>query len=167
MLKGNKPNDLKKVLKKVTAEDFTKGPKSLTGDDDEEIEKKKEMSEKNDDKSKKEVDINEMKWESDVPEIKEQHDLGKPFFNKTPYHPEIHFIDSGDFEGHTRSRLKKEDVPSIDIHTVKKGNGRKCLAPEWASVNYRAYDKNEIEGDKARADELISWGTKTFSLGNY
>lgn len=113
------------------------------------------------------VDINEMKWSSDVPEIKQVHDLGKPYFDKQPYHPEIHFIDSDDFEGHTRSRLKKEDVPSIDIHTIKKGNGRKCLAPEWANVNYRAYNKKELRGDKAQADELIDWGVKAFSLGNY
>jgi len=115
----------------------------------------------------KETDINEMKWESDVPEVREQHALGKKYYDKTPYHPEIHFIDADDLEGHTRARLKKEDVPSIDIHVIKKGTGRVCLAPEWASVNYRAYDKNELRGEKAQPDELIAWGTKAFSLGNY
>ena len=71
MLKENKPKDLtlKKSLKDVTAEDFTNGPKSLEGDDDEETEGKKKLSENNDKKEKQ--DINEMKWESDVPEIKE------------------------------------------------------------------------------------------------
>jgi hypothetical protein len=118
-------------------------------------------------KSDKKGDPTVMKWDSDVPGIEEPHDLGKPFYNHHPYHPEIHFIDSGDFLGHSRMRLKEEDVPSIDIHTVKEGNGRKCVAPEWASVNYRAYDQKEIAGERATAEELISWGTKAFSLGNY
>ena len=108
-----------------------------------------------------------MRYDGKVPEVHEKHDLGKKYYDKTPYHPEIHFIDSDDLMGHTRNRLKQEDVPSIDIKVIKKGNGRVCLAPEWASVNWRAYDKKELRGEKAQADELISWGTKAFSLGNY
>ena len=100
----------------------------------------------------------EMRYEANVPEIREKHDLGKKYYNKNPYHPEIQFIDPEDFMGHSRDRLKKEDVPSIDIHVVRKGSGRTCLSPEWASVNFRAYDLNEIKGDKPKPDELINWG---------
>lgn len=135
-------DDYKKTIETVTAEDFTAGPKSLLGDDEDNTEAIKKLAHKSDSKKddSSKSDPNEMKWDSDVPEIREKHDLGKPYYNKTPYHPEIHFIDSEDFMGHTRFRLKEEDVPSIDIHTIKKGSGRKCLAPEWAHVNYRAYD---------------------------
>lgn len=68
MLKKNQP-PVKRKLSSIKAEDFTSGPKSLEGDDEnEETTSKMAEKEKKKDKNKN-VDINEMKWDSDVPEI--------------------------------------------------------------------------------------------------
>lgn len=79
----------------------------------------------------------------------------------------MEFANSYDHEGVTKARVASEDIPSLGLKVLKKGQGKWCQSSEWARVKYKSWDDKEIEGDDPKPGELFAHGVKTFLIGNF
>ena len=82
--------------------------------------------------------------------------------------PEIGFAEQGEHLGYQASSIAGNDVASIKIKTIKKGDGKLCQYNDWAKVNYKGY--TGIEEPKKVFDshpDQGGEGPKTFIVGHY
>jgi len=65
--------------------------------------------------------------------------------------------------------IQSEVIPLIHFELLEQGpKGDDCMLNDWATVNYKSYNKEELKNPPyVSGKEIYSQGTKFFVVGNY